>query len=218
MAEERQMETQAFATLKERFEQEGNAPVTFNELTEEELTSLSKEQADELIELFGYNTMIRLPERERTFFDWLQENDKSVWEDLWDEDDERKYYVSMAHLGSFLPGQRGFPICDLVDQENFYFTSDDITENDGKIFVENALDVISDRGQLSMDQAFAVEVWRGPIDQWRFAWMYNVPLSEVKKMVRWLITEGVLTVPKQRPEDEPPIEVAPPSNGHTSHE
>ncbi len=212
------MEPQIFRTLKERLEWTGEAPVHFTELSEEELTSLTGEQAQELISLFGYNTMIRLPERERNFFDWLRGNDPSVWEDLWDAEDDRQYYVSMSHLKSFLPGQRGFPICDLVGQENFYFTSDEITENDGKIFVENALDVIADRGKLAMEQAFAVEVWRGPIDQWRFAWMYNLPLDDVKKMVRWLITEGVLDVPKQRPEDQPPIEVTPPPNGTPSYE
>ena len=212
------MDEQNYTALKERLGNTDESPVVFTELSQEALGSLTGEQADELTSLFGYNMMIRLPERERNFFDWLRENDRPVWDDLWDVEDDKPYYVSMAHLSSFLPGRRGFPICDLVSQDNFYFTSDDITENDGKVYVENALDMIADRKQLAMEQAFAVEVWRGPIDQWRFAWMYNLPLEEVKKMVRWLITEGILDVPKQRPENEPPIEVAPPSNGSSPHE
>ncbi|MCB0712523.1 MAG: hypothetical protein KDD67_09355 [Ignavibacteriae bacterium] len=212
------MEQPIYTALKERLEKAEGTPVAFAELSEEELTALTQEQADELVSLFGYNTMILLPEREQQFFNWLQENDRLVWDDLWDAEDDKPYYVSMAHLASFLPGRRGFPICDLVNQENYCFTSDEITENDGSVYVENALDVIADKKQLAMEQAFAVEVWRGPIDQWRFAWMYNLPLEEVKKMVRWLITEGILSVPKQRPENEPPIEVMPPSNGIASNE
>ena len=84
--------------------------------------------------------------------------------------------------------------------------------------MESALDIINEKGQLAMEQAFMVEVWRGPIDQWRFAYMYNLPLSEVKKMVHWLITEGLLGAPRQRPENEPPIESAPLSNGEGTHE
>ena len=212
------MDQQTFTTLKEQLEKDPQSPVTFKELQTEELAALTKEQAEELTTLFGYNTMIRLPEKEREFFDWLYEQDRPVWTDLWNQEDERRYFVSMAHLTSFLPGQRGFPICDLVNQENFFFTQEEITENDGKIFVERALDIIAEKEQLSMDQAFVVEVWRGPIDQWRFAWMYNLPLDEVKNMVRWLIKEGVLSVPKQRPENQPPIEVTPPSNGQASYE
>lgn len=212
------MEQQTYISLKEQLEEGHESPVTFKEVATEDLALLTKEQAEELTLLFGGNTMIRLPEKEQDFFNWLFEQDKSVWSDLWNEEDERQYYVSMAHLTSFLPGQRGFPICDLVNQENFFFTQEEITETDGKIYVERALDIINEKGQLSMDQAFMVEVWRGPIDQWRFAWMYNLPLDEVKKMVRWLIKEGVLNVPRQRPENEPPIEVMPLSNGQTSHE
>ncbi|MCE2502783.1 MAG: hypothetical protein J4G05_01805 [Chlorobi bacterium] len=212
------MDQQAFTRLKAELEEEHEVSAAFKELRTEDVACLTAEQAQELTSLFGYNTMIRLPERERDFFDWLRDHDRPVWDDLWTEEDEHQYYVSMAHLPSFLLGQRGFPICDLERQENFFFTREDIIENDGKVFVERALDVIAEKEQLSMDQAFLIEVWRGPIDQWRFAWMYNLSLEDVKDMVQWLIKEGILHVPKQRPENQPPIEVMPSSNGHTSHE
>lgn len=208
------MERKKFEELVEEIRPSGEETLVKTEIAQDDLESLTKEQAEELVALFGSTTLIRLPEREREFFEWLRQEDRAVWEDLWGDAPEGElYYVSMAHLTSLLPGRRGFPVCDLVENDNYYFTGEDLTPEEGKVFVENALDIVADQGELSMDQAFAIEVWRGPIDQWRFSWMYKLPLAEVRKMVHWLITEGILRVPKQRPENEPPIESAPPSNG-----
>lgn len=209
------MEQADFTDLKERLAPTGEANVEIRRMSDEEIDALTIEQAQELVALYGWTTLIPLPQRERKFFDWLRENDPAVWKDLWGESDEESYYVSLSHLTSFLPRQRGFPICDLVENDNYYFTSDDITADDGKIYVDSALDIIQEGGKLSMDQAFVVEVWRGPIDQWRFAWMYKLPLAEVKKMVHWLITEGVLTVPRQRSEDETGSDLS--TNGHADN-
>ena len=118
----------------------------------------------------------------------------------------------MAHVGSLLPGKRGFPICDLAENPNYSFTGDDITEEDGKTFVQHALDVVAEKGDLSMDQAFMIEVWRAPIDIWRFSWMYNLPIAEVKKMVHWLLEETILNAPAQREENPAPIESSPLEN------
>lgn len=206
------MEQQEFIALKERLAPTGSAHIETRQIREEEIDTLSPEQAQELVALFGSTTLIPLPERERKFFDWLRNNDLPVWKDMWGENEaEETYYVSLAHLTSFLPKQRGFPICDLVENDNYYFTPEDITPEDGKIYVDSALDIIAEQGQLSMDQAFMVEVWRAPIDQWRFAWMYRLPIAEVKKMVHWLITEGLLNVPQQRSEEEG--DGIPPTNG-----
>ncbi len=208
------LDTKRFEALKEEIRPEGDETLIHAEIPQEDLAAMSGEQADELVALFGSTTLIRLPEREREFFDWLRAEDPAVWEDLWgDTPPDELYYVSIAHLTSFLPGTRGFPVCDLVNNDNYWFTENDLTPEEGKIFVEHALDVVAEQGDLSMDQAFAIEVWRGPIDQWRFAWMYNIPLAEVRKMVHWLITEGVLQVPQQRSEDDAPIESHPPRNG-----
>ena len=212
------MEQTAFTELKSRLAPLNEAGIEKREMNEQEINALQSEQAEELVALFGGNVLIPLPERERTFFSWLRKHDPHVWNDLWGSDEDESYYVSLSHLTSFMPKQRGFPICDLVEHDNYYFTSDEITESDGKVYVESALDIVAENGKLSMDQAFMVEVWRGPIDQWRFAYMYNLPLAEVKKMVHWLISEGVLGVPRQRPENEPPIESAPPSNGEAAHD
>lgn len=206
------MESTAYNKLKERLRPLAGTGIELKQMSGEEIGELTPEQAGELVELFGGGTLIPLPEKERAFFDWLHEHDRPVWEDLWGTEENPGYYVSLTHLPTFLPKQRGFPICDLVDNDNYYFMSEDITE-DGKVFVESAFDIIAEEKQITMQQAFVVEVWRGPIDQWRFAYMYNLPLGDVKKMVHWLISEGLIDVPKQRPENEPPIESAPPTNG-----
>lgn len=196
------MEQQEFIALKERLAPSGMPHVETREMRDEEIDALSMEQAQELVALYGSTTLIPLPEREKQFFNWLRNNDLPVWKDLWGETEEGSYYVSLSHLTSFLPKQRGFPICDLMENDNYFFTPEDITPEDGKIYVDSALDIITEQGQLAMDQAFMVEVWRAAIDQWRFAWMYRLPLTEVKKMVHWLITEGLLNVPQQRAEEE----------------
>ena len=212
------MDQASFIELKARLAPVNETGIELREMSDQEIDALTAEQAAELVVQYGSSILIPLPKREQKFFDWLREHDPSVWNDLWGAEEEGMYHVSLSHLMNFLPKQRGFPICDLVENDNYYFTSDEITPEDGKVYVESALDVIAESKKLSMDQAFIVEVWRGPIDQWRFAYMYNLPLPEVKKMVHWLITEGMLNAPRQRPQNEPPIESAPPSNGEMSSE
>ena len=204
------MDTREFNDLKERLVPQGEETLITAELSGEEIGALTEEQAAELVETYGGTTLVRLPEKEQEFFAWLKEEDRVVWDDLWEGvEEEDLYYVSIAHLKALMPGKRGFPICDLAENPNFYFTSDDITEENGKTYVEHALEVITEKGDLSMDQAFVIEVWRGPIDLWRFAWMYNLPVGEVRKMVHWLLKEEILAVPTQREENPAPIESAP---------
>ena len=205
------MDTKTFDQLKARLAQETIDGITLKELSEEEFKAITPEQADELVALYGGTTLIKLPERERAFFDWLKENDRPIWDDLWGEDDGGDYFVAMAHLPSFLPTRRGFPICDLVSHDNYHFTGDEITGGDGQLALESALDIVNEHGSLTPYQAFLIEIWRGPIDQWRFAWMYNLPLPEVKKMIHWMITENLLHAPRQRSTEEMPIESAQPA-------
>lgn len=186
--------------MKERLDNESADGLTRKELSEEEYLAITPEQADELVAMYGGTTLIKLPERERTFFDWLKVNDRPIWDDLWGEDDGGDYFVALSHLPSFLPSRRGFPICDLVTHDNYYFTEVEITNEDGKLALDSALDVVKEHGSLTPYQAFLIEVWRGPIDQWRFAWMYDLPLPEVKKMIHWMLTENLLHAPMQRPE------------------
>lgn len=199
------MEQQAFIDLKQRLRADEKS-IHSVQIAEEEIANLTREQAEEIVALYGSNAMMTLPRKEREFFDWLRVNDRPVWEDLWGSDETEAYRVSLAFLPDFLPNRRGFVICDLVDQPNYYFTIDDISGEEGSGFLDAALSVVKAEGKISMDQAFVVEVWRAPIDQWRFAYLYNQPLAEVKKMVQWLLGEEILKDPSQRQEEESSVE------------
>ena len=194
------MTHEAFRDLVDRMRPagEGIHPV---EITEEEMMSLTREQAEELVALYGSSALMTLPSKEREFFAWLRTNDEPIWNDLW-EGDEKPYQVSLSYLPDLLPNRRGFAICDLIEHQNFYFTVDNITAEDGSPFLDAALAIVKNEERISMEQAFVVEVWRAPIDQWRFAYMYGVPLEQVKKMVGWLIAEGILSAPAQRADEE----------------
>lgn len=188
-----------FDALVERLGVLGDT-VQIAELDDHEMESLTQEQAARLVELYGWNTLIRLPEREREFFGWLRREDEPIWKDLWG-DEEDPYVVSLSFLMDLLPKRRGFSICDLTEHPNFYFSQENISPEEGKPLVDASLDIIAANGRLSLEQAFLVEVWRAPIDQWRFAYMYKLPLAEVKKMVLWLLEEGILVVPEEKEED-----------------
>lgn len=175
------------------------------QITEDEIADLSREQAEEIVALYGATTLITLPRKEQEFFAWLQKEDAPIWNDLWGSD-EQPYRVSLGYLPDLLPNRRGFLICDLVDNPNYYFTINNITAEDGSAYLDAAIEIVKNEGRLSMDQAFVVEVWRAPIDQWRFAYMYRQPLDEVKQMVQWLVTEGILTLPAEREKEENPPE------------
>lgn len=179
-------------------------------IPEDLIASMTVEQAGEIAALFGATTLLWLPAREQAFFEWLRETDVAVWNDLWGADD-RPYLVSISFLPELLPKRRGFLICDLVEHQNFFFTDQSITAEDGRIFLDAALDVVHANGQLTMPQAFVVEIWRAPIDLWRFAYTYGQPLDEVKKMVIWLLSEDVLLLPPV--EDESVSDETPSTNG-----
>lgn len=191
------MNSDTFSLLIHRLDP-ANTAVHIAEISDAEMSELSAEQVQELLARCGSNTLIRLPEREQQFFEWLRQHDAPVWEDLWGGDQE-PYIVSLGYLNDLLPGRRGFLICDLAEQQNFIFSSHNITHDEGKLMVDAALDVLAAKGRLTMDQAFMVEVWRGPIDLWRFTYMYGVSLAEAKRMILWLISEGalLLTVPEE---------------------
>jgi hypothetical protein len=192
------MEQYEFNEMVERL-RGGETSVRKVTIPEEMIARLSREQAEELVSIYGSTTLMTLPASEQRFFRWLRDADPSVWEDLWGGGDDEEYLVSIAYLPELLPKRRGFLICDLVEQQNYFFTEQSITPEDGKIYLDAALDIVHESGKLAMEQAFVIEAWRAPIDQWRFAYNYRVPLEEVKKMVLWLIAEGILLLP---PEDD----------------
>lgn len=187
------MTEETFDALRNRIEDD-HSTVRVIEFTDDELSGLTKEQVNEIVERYGANTLMSLPSRERSFFDWLRTWDTPVWDDLWG-DEAPPYLVSLSFLPDLLPKGRGFLICDLVNHQNFNFAIENITPEDGTGLLDAAMEIVRLNGRLQLHQAFLIEVWRAPIDQWRFAWMYNVSLDVVKEMVIWMISEHILTLP-----------------------
>jgi hypothetical protein len=178
--------------------QPGDETIRRVEIGDEEISTLSREQAEDLVAHFGSHVLMLLPAKEREYFEWIRQYDPEIWNDLWGGDEE-PYLVSISYLQDLLPNQRGFLICDLMQHPNLDFSAENITE-EGKIFFDAALDIVKNNGKLSLAQAFIVEVWRAPIDPWRFAWIYNIAIESVKELVQWMLAEGLLVKPL--PEEE----------------
>jgi hypothetical protein len=185
------MESKAYAELAERI-RPVDEKVHIVELTDEEISELTRDQAQELVALFGSTTLMHLPQSESRYFDWLRSQDPAVWSDLWGGEDD-PYLISLGYLPELLPNRRGFLICDLVDNPNYYFTTEDITREEGAAYCDAALELVKDGKPLTTEQAFVVEIWRAPIDLWRFAYNYHIPLAETKRIVQWLLDEGILS-------------------------
>lgn len=181
--------------------------------TQELLTwfEIQKQQSDILIvpaEIFGYidtvnskaiishfhsHTFIQLPESEMTFFRWLQHNAPDVWDDLWKTDaHDEPYIVSISLLTDILQKNRGFPICDLMTTDNYYFTSEHFIKGESDDFIEAIQNKILSESPLSISQLLAWEIYTDPIDIWRFSYMYSIPLHDAKKAVHELVEDRIL--------------------------
>ncbi len=163
------------------------------EFPEELLRSLTPEEAQQIAEALRRDTLMRLPQAEIAFFEWLREHDPAVWHDLWDNTDVQPYVVGISFLPYLLrEPRRGFPICDLVTVDNYYFAPAHITPNEGRAFLEAAQQALVEGKPLTLAQMFLLEVSRGAIDIWHFAYHYRVPLQAVKEMVADLVAGRVL--------------------------
>jgi len=136
---------------------------------------------------------MRLPEWEIAFFEWLREVDPPVWHDLWGDSSQQPYIVGISFLLPLLQDRlRGFPICDLVSVSNYYFTPAHITPNEGVALLE-AIHTAGREGKpLTLAQEFLLEVSRGAIDIWHFAYYRQVDVAAVKEAVADLVQAQAL--------------------------
>ncbi len=161
--------------------------------------------------------LFRLHNSEIKFFEWLKENDIEVWNDLWkldnpvdedinDEDvndgfevvndkveDKVDYLVSKIFLPVILKKDgRGFPICDLVTTDNYYFTPHQLPDDESKIFVESSKERFLKKEVLTTAQLLAIEISMGDIDIWHFAYKHKIELPKAKKAVWDMVEDGIL--------------------------
>lgn len=154
---------------------------------------IEQSQAQFLADFYSNDTLFRLPGKEVIFFEWLKENDIDVWKDLWDDELNSPYIISL----SFLPllkrnGYRGFPICDLVTQTNYYFAPAHLADKESELFVESAKTIFMNKQPMTLPQLLAMEISLEPIDIWHFAYKHNVSIADAKKAVHDLVNDELL--------------------------
>ncbi|MEI6088879.1 MAG: hypothetical protein WCR42_00350 [bacterium] len=151
------------------------------------------EQALSVVEEFSGRKFIRLPEKDIEFFEWLKTADEEVWKDLWEGDELPPYIVSINLLPELIYKQnRGFPICDLVSCDNYYFAVEFMQDEESNIVLEAARTRLLNHEPLTYAQKLALEISIWPIDIWRFAYKYRISVSEAKNAVQELVDDFAL--------------------------
>ncbi len=154
----------------------------------DELNALSLTQVEKLVEHWHGHTMMRLPEEEIAFFEWLKKEDPDVWDDLWG-DGEDSYMVSIDLLPQFLKEKNNFPICDLRETDNYYFTHEHI-KNKGREEMPAIIEKTDKQTPLNLDELLLFELHIAPIDIWHFSYRYEAPLKTVKAMIDDMVYKG----------------------------
>lgn len=166
----------------------------FITFTDDQLRALQPDDIQALRSRYGSRTLMRLPQHEIEFFEWLRSADPAVWNDLWQADVE-PYLVSLAFLSDFAGANANigqFLICDLVDVDNYFFSPNLLLEKESTDFVEAVRERFTRRSSMTPGQLLTVEASVGPIDIWHFAYKYNIDLTLAKKAVATLVEDRVL--------------------------
>lgn len=154
---------------------------------------IALDQANIILNYFPKSTLFKLPEPEIKFFEWLKENDASVWEDLWNDEINEPYIISLIFLPLLIKnGYRGYPICDLLNNDNHYFSPQHLSENESEIFTESSKTRFLNKESLTVPQLLAIEISMNPIDVWHFAYKHKIELVEAKKAVQALVNDEIL--------------------------
>jgi len=155
-----------------------------------ELQKLTKKDAETFEKHFHGRAMMELPLVEIAFFNWLKENDRPVWDDLWKNVDE-PYRVSLDFLHHFVEYGNGFPICDLIGVDNYWFHTRHIKP---KAFerMEEIQQKLPKKEALSFEEGILIEIARGSIDLWHFCYRYKLPLSVAKRKIEIMHREDLL--------------------------
>ncbi|MDR0927532.1 MAG: hypothetical protein LBO69_07185 [Ignavibacteria bacterium] len=161
-------------------------------LTDAEFMSLNIDDIEDIVSEFGGKNMLRLPETEIRFFEWVKEVDEVIWNDIWGNDDLEPYLVSVDLLPIVLsPDGRGFPICDVQTADNYFFSMDNMVE-ESRDMIEAAKQMFLDHKPMTAAQLLALEISFEPIDIWHFAYKHNIDIAEAKRAVHSLVDDGVL--------------------------
>jgi len=154
---------------------------------------ISEEQAIYLSEVFSSDTLVLLPDYEKKFFEWLRREDYNVWNDLWEGQLHAPYLVGMYFLPLLVKHNgRGFPICDLHSNDNYYFLPKFMTDEESKVIIETSKTRFAHREELSIKELLAIEISFDPIDIWHFAYKHNIDINDAKTAVGELVEDNAL--------------------------
>ena len=137
---------------------------SYLDIPQEIIDLLDTESAETVAEFFNHNKLIKLPAHEIEFFDWLKKNDLEVWNDLWEDEQEEPYIVSVSLLPLLIDKSKGFPICDLLQTTNYYFTNEHIAGKEALLFLESIKERVKEGGELTPAQELFLEISEGPVD------------------------------------------------------
>jgi len=162
-------------------------------LPEEFYSTASVENAQAIVDKIS-SELIRLPEQEIAFFEWLKTQDIDIWNDLWTRDElNEPYIVSIIFLPLLVySARRGFPICDLTENDNYFFTPIQLMGDVAKVYLETADIALEKRKPISSIQLLVKDISMNQTDIWHFAYKYNIPIVEAKKDVERLVDEQAL--------------------------
>ncbi len=167
--------------------------------SDETLATMSADDVARLQQHFEPHVLMLLPAHEIGFFEWLKVHDEAVWKDLWEDQPQAPYLVSLVFLDDFTGSKAGgiFPICDLQTQDNYFFSPLMFHEQASSAYVAAVRVRFTEHQTLSPAQALALEASFGPIDIWHFSYLRRVDLATAKKAVATLVDDGILVhVPK----------------------
>ncbi len=162
----------------------------FIEFSAEHLAAIRLDQVQAIVDEFHGWALMKIPKAEVDFFTWLKKNDRDVWDDLWQDEDDI-YLVSIDLLSRFIDGGLGFPICDLIDQPNYWFNTR-LIKPKGIEELDNIIVKLEGGNKVSVSEAFLLEVSTRSVDIWHFCYNHNISVDRVKKVVDDLVYQGFL--------------------------
>jgi hypothetical protein len=160
---------------------------------EELFENMSKKDAEYLSDYLQDRVLIKLPEKEIAFFEWLKDNDNSIWKDLWEGDINRPYVVGINFLPLLIYSEkRGYPICDLEKTGNYFFTESHMQDEESIVLTETAYEKLKKKEKLSNSQLLLLEIKSQPTDIWHFAYKYKLDVEYAKSLVHELAEDNAL--------------------------
>lgn len=168
-----------------------NKFISFPENLFEEATS---DEAQQIVDGIDKSAFMMLPEKEIAFFEWLKQTDFPVWKDLWEDEELAPYLVSV----SFLPflvyksNFNGFPICDLLNNDNYYFNIAMMIADYSETVLEAAKERFNSKQKLDLHHLLALEIAFNSIDIWHFAYKYKITLDAAKQALNILVQDQAI--------------------------